>query len=567
MQHNMYNPAASTHEPASGEGRGRGSGHSRGRRGGGNRGGGRWGGRHHGDGGHFQQQNPAPQQQQGSAVTLDFTAPAAAASLTASVKQAVDTYVQRLQPLVEAELQAERDQVTERLRRWPISRLCKEGLVLCDVAGSKRGSYFGRSILRFGAADGGELPFHRFNAGDLVTMARSNPLDERCEEALVLDKHRGELRVVADCIPRELGQGLWRIDKGVNLVTYKRMAAAMRSLYKEPGSSASIIDNGGGGGSSHAGRAGSSNQAGGSSGQAGGSGSGNQSTGGSDQQPQHGAGGRQQGGCSGGQDIGSFHGGSGSSGSSGQDVGAEGYSRGGGGGSSQGVGAPGRGRPATAGQHHGPHARQKRRGEDDEEDDGLPAGTHIRDVLLGDSTARGGGSRACYASGLLPAAAAAWAAACTQNAPSDPAARHPSLPLNRSQVHGIATAMQHRVCLLQGPPGTGKTTTIVQFLRLLKKDYGFAPPVLACASSHVAVDNLLEGLVECGVKAVRLGQPVKSLSAILSGSGKRSVRRRAAKASQVTRPGRAGRCDGAGSEATSSELAVGTVTAQDPAVM
>lgn len=53
-------------------------------------------------------------------------------------------------------------QVTERLRRWPISRLCKEGLVLCDVAGSKRGSYFGRSILRFGAADGGELPFHRF---------------------------------------------------------------------------------------------------------------------------------------------------------------------------------------------------------------------------------------------------------------------------------------------------------------------------------------------------------------------------------------------------------------------
>lgn len=64
-----------------------------------------------------------------------------------------------------------------------------------------------------------------------------------------------------------------------------------------------------------------------------------------------------------------------------------------------------------------------------------------------------------------------------------------------------------------------------------------------------------------------MSSPVKSLSAILSGSGKRSVRRRAAKASQVTRPGRAGRCDGAGSEATSSELAVGTVTAQDPAVM
>ena len=79
--------------------------------------------------------------------------------------------------------------------------------------------------------------------------------------------------------------------------------------------------------------------------------------------------------------------------------------------------------------------------------------------------------------------------------------------MNRAQIEASEHAIHSRLTLIQGPPGTGKTYTAVRILEAwAKQDYG---TILAVADSNVAVDNLLEGLLELGVRTVRLGQPVK----------------------------------------------------------
>ena len=79
--------------------------------------------------------------------------------------------------------------------------------------------------------------------------------------------------------------------------------------------------------------------------------------------------------------------------------------------------------------------------------------------------------------------------------------------LNDSQAEAFSNAMLHRLSIIQGPPGTGKTHTAVRILAAWARNG--VGPILAVADSNVAVDNLLEGLLDCGVKAIRMGQPVK----------------------------------------------------------
>jgi ATP-dependent RNA/DNA helicase IGHMBP2 len=79
--------------------------------------------------------------------------------------------------------------------------------------------------------------------------------------------------------------------------------------------------------------------------------------------------------------------------------------------------------------------------------------------------------------------------------------------LNESQKAAVKFALAAEdLAIIHGPPGTGKTTTvaelIVQAIRQSEK-------VLACAPSNTAVDNLLEKLVQAGMRVVRIGHPAR----------------------------------------------------------
>lgn len=60
------------------------------------------------------------------------------------------------------------------------------------------------------------------------------------------------------------------------------------------------------------------------------------------------------------------------------------------------------------------------------------------------------------------------------------------------------------ICVLEGPPGSGKTTCISELILQILKNNPRAK-ILLIASTHVAVDNVLERLVDYNLPAVRIG--------------------------------------------------------------
>ncbi|NPA33199.1 MAG: IGHMBP2 family helicase [Aquificae bacterium] len=84
--------------------------------------------------------------------------------------------------------------------------------------------------------------------------------------------------------------------------------------------------------------------------------------------------------------------------------------------------------------------------------------------------------------------------------------------LNEYQKRAIERAIKSdKFFLIHGPPGTGKTTTLTECIATLAKQ---GKKILATADSNVAVDNLVERLTKKGIKAVRVGNPVRVLESI-----------------------------------------------------
>ncbi|KKA29397.1 hypothetical protein TD95_003859 [Thielaviopsis punctulata] len=81
----------------------------------------------------------------------------------------------------------------------------------------------------------------------------------------------------------------------------------------------------------------------------------------------------------------------------------------------------------------------------------------------------------------------------------------PGLPsLNDSQSNAVRTVLQQPLSLIQGPPGTGKTVTSATIIYNMAKASAPGEPVLVCAPSNVAVDQLCERISLTGLKVVRL---------------------------------------------------------------
>ncbi|MFB6346700.1 MAG: IGHMBP2 family helicase [bacterium] len=80
--------------------------------------------------------------------------------------------------------------------------------------------------------------------------------------------------------------------------------------------------------------------------------------------------------------------------------------------------------------------------------------------------------------------------------------------LNHSQKSCVRQSVDtNDLFLVHGPPGTGKTVTLTE---VIAQGVRRGKKILATAPSNVAVDNLLECLVENGVDAVRVGHPARA---------------------------------------------------------
>ena len=80
--------------------------------------------------------------------------------------------------------------------------------------------------------------------------------------------------------------------------------------------------------------------------------------------------------------------------------------------------------------------------------------------------------------------------------------------LNESQQHAVTAITQNeQITIIHGPPGTGKTTTLIESVIQL---IGNGEKILVSAPSNTAVDYIAKGLIQQGVKLLRVGNASKA---------------------------------------------------------
>ena len=75
------------------------------------------------------------------------------------------------------------------------------------------------------------------------------------------------------------------------------------------------------------------------------------------------------------------------------------------------------------------------------------------------------------------------------------------LDLNEMQQQAVEHALlAENIAIIHGPPGTGKTTAVVELIRHAVQQ---GQRVLACAPSNLAVDNMVERLLDTAARKAR----------------------------------------------------------------